>query len=156
MKIKCNKCWHKNEKDSYKCGKCWEIFRQSEEKYKEFLKKEKEDIQKEDIQRYPLDEPEVKVIKYKQVKRACRVPFVFWILYAWKSINEVGGQERILILIILRWLVLTLILLWFKKIIIKYAEKRHRSELFVEVVIFILLALGFLRPYMLGILLSLR
>jgi DNA-directed RNA polymerase subunit RPC12/RpoP len=141
MKTKCYQCGYKNEKNSYKCEKCWENFRQSKEKYEEFLKNQKEEIKK-----YQSNEPETP--DYKQAKRICRIPFIFGLLYAWKNVNlSIAGWKIALILVIWRWLILTLILLRLKKFIIRYAEKNNKSESFVATIMFILLLWVFLISY---------
>ena len=54
MKTKCYKCEYLNEKDAYQCEKCWEIFRQSKEKYDQYIKRgieEKEELEKQWLER---------------------------------------------------------------------------------------------------------
>jgi ABC-type bacteriocin/lantibiotic exporter with double-glycine peptidase domain len=141
MKVKCYKCWFKNDKDIYKCKKCWEIFRESEEKYKTFLKN-KEIKDNEYIIKEPL-EPD-----YKQSKRISRIPFFWLILASWKEKNIIY-QEQIIIAV--KWLILTLILLLIRKFIIKYAKNHDKWESFVTISIFISLILIFVIIYILSL-----
>lgn len=164
MKIKCYNCGQKNEKDVYKCEKCWEVFRQSEEKYKEFLKNKETELQQ-----YQSNETEPEIIdqkkgtekqqpkkleieSYKQARIICWIPFLLFARYAWKNINlESKNWTATLILTLFEWLILTLILLFFKRKIIRYGKKNGKTKNFINSVMFALLMIMFLIPYIIYI-----
>lgn len=63
MKVKCHKCWYKNEKDVYKCEKCWDIFRESKEKYNKYTK----EVKKNNTEKTTIRDQEI-IIEEKQSK----------------------------------------------------------------------------------------
>ncbi len=146
MKTKCYNCGFKNEQHVYQCEKCGEKFWESKAKYNQYLKDEKEKFKRPESH-----EPEI--IDYKEARKACRVPFIFWILYATSTIAKaIWGDVLSTVLPILRGLILTLILLWIKKLVIKYAERKKKSETFVNIIVFSSLILVYLIPYWLVLL----
>ena len=139
MRTKCYKCGQKNERDSYKCEKCWEIFRQSKEKYDQYIKKEREEIAEIEKQWIEKEKRNLDKIKKeheeKEEKSSYRfaylisvIPLLFWII---RSTLNNGKTSDIIF-----GAVLTIIMIISKTKVIEFVEKKNKPEYLVYIIMF--------------------
>lgn len=141
MKTKCYKCEYLNEKDAYQCEKCWEIFRQSKEKYDQYIKRgieEKEELEKQWLERTKNESNNTKnEQEEKEEKTSYRFTYLISVIpLLFRSIRSAlnNGTTSDIIL----GSILTIIMLILRTKVINFIEEKNKPKYFVYIIMFLL------------------